>query len=164
MKPQVAILGVMMLVLASCGTYFKITETVANGNHVSGAIKFNRFIIVHHNEDVWHLMEAQIDSTNETLIGMKVKLESEHLNYLQLKNKSHSKFKWSQGNPTNEVHLYISECSYMECNAVSIPIGSINKMDVYGKDKIRSNIPYFQFSVWSLLLIGPLLIYGIMSM
>ncbi len=156
--------ALLLLALASCGTYFKITESVENGKHVLGAIKNNMYIIVHHNNEVWHLSEPQIDASKANLIGIKVKLESEHLNYLQLEKKKHSKFKWSQGNPTNEVHLYITEYSILECNNVYIPISSINKMDVYGLDKFRSNIPFYQFSAWTLLLIGPLIIYGIMPL
>ena len=101
------------------------------------------YIIIHQADVAYHLVSVKIDQQEQTLSGTLQALGPDHYKYLETKsrpgssNRYQKKTKGSKiGTPLviNEVHFYLKDISLRLGEEVSIPLSSIEKIEVYDPD------------------------------
>ena len=131
----ILILAMFNLTLG-CHSYFKVntvrqptTEKVASLNEVQ------KTIIVHFNEKKWLLTDVVVE--NNTVAGQL----NEYTMPPTIKkvnpdrpNRYYTAESKSQRYLLNEVHLYINEYADLGNGLISIPVGSISKLEIYDPD------------------------------
>jgi hypothetical protein len=156
-------LSLLLLLFEGCQgktfNHFKIAATTSDGQQIEGAINREKYIIVHNNNDVWHLKNPELNKLTSELIGVKTELPNNHLFYRKVEFARNLNYNRSEGNPENEVHIYITEYSIDDLNQVIIPINSINRLDVYDKrvgKNVLSYVGAFIGGYFALIFIGAL--------
>lgn len=135
------LLPAMLLGLQGCH-YFKIAATTTDGTEVDGAVKRDKYIVVHAENGVWHLLFPEVDKTNNLLTGKMSPLGPDHEFYKLVRKQRGNRYKYKSGDPSNEVHLYINEYSIDSLNYVVIPFDGIKRLDVYAKEKGKTIVTY----------------------
>jgi hypothetical protein len=135
------LLPAMLLTLQGCH-YFKIAATTTDGTEVDGAVRRDKYIVVHTDNGVWHLSYPEVDKTNSLLTGKMTPLGIDHEFYKLAKRRHGNRYKYRSGDPSTEVHLYINEYSVDSLNFVVIPLDGIKRLDVYGKEKGKTIVTY----------------------
>lgn len=122
--------------------YFKIAASTTDGTEVDGAVRRDKYIVVHAENGVWHLLYPEVDRANGLLMGRMGPLGPNHQFYKLAKKQKGNRYKRSAGDPESEVHLYINEYSIDSLDYVVIPMDGIKRLDVYGKEKGKTIITY----------------------
>lgn len=117
-------------------TYYKVTTLPNDPTLLDQLQKNKKYIILHQGSAAWHLKDISLNETSKELTGTIETLSTNHLYYLNTKPKGANSYnKKKSGDPTYEVHIYASE--YMEGgnSQITIPYGSVKKIEVYDSDK-----------------------------
>lgn len=146
-KKWVSILLVYAIVNLSGGCYnfFKVTSTSSPSSEAIAKQKNDRkTIIVHYNDEKWTM--TGIDIANNTVKG-KLEKYDKPLRLKPVDPNKPNRYYHRQTNDEryllNEVHLYLNEFAKDENNLVSIPVNSINKIEIYDKDTGATVGSYF---------------------
>lgn len=119
-----------------CMHYFKVNASMPpTGENLSGLTAVKKTIIVHFDNKKWVLVNPEVK--NNQLSG---KLE-EYRNLPTLKpvkadrpNRYMTRTSWNQSYLLNEVHIYPAEFTDTGNGTVSMPISSLDKLEIYEKD------------------------------
>ena len=145
----------MLILFEGCAdkmyNHFKIDATTNDGRQIDGAISREKYIIVHDEKDVWHLKRPDLNEKTGEIFGIRTPLTNNHLFYKKIESSQNLNYNRKEGSPENEVHIYISEFSIDENNAVVISVGSINRLDVYDKNRGKNAISYSLTAIGSYL-------------
>ncbi len=145
--PILLVLPLWLLLFEGCRgsvfNYYKVAASTSDGEQVEGAIAREKYIIVHNNNDVWHLKNPEINKSTDELTGTRTELPSNHLFYLKVEARKNLKYNQSEGHPENEVHIYLTEYAIDDRNNVVISLQSINRLDVYDKSIGKNILSYF---------------------
>lgn len=116
--------------------YFKVnTRHKPQTEVISGLDQKGKDFIVHFNEKTFRLVDVELD--NQTLYGEMKELDS-HTYNIKVKpagpNRYIKKASNNQSYVLNEVHLYVDEFADLGNNRISVPVSSIEKIEIYDKD------------------------------
>lgn len=149
------LLAFVLLTFGSCN-YFRVASTTRDGSQVAGALKRDKYIIVHTVEYVGLLLYPNMDRNNNVLTGKLTDLGSEHQFYRLVNKRCGIRYNKKDGSPEKEVHIYVSEYAIDDQNYVSIPLDGIERIDVYKLEATRTILSY------SITIVGAY--YGIMGL
>jgi hypothetical protein len=128
----------------SCRYYYTYSsDSNATLQKVEKLVKSPNYMIVHQNDLAFHLRGIKIDNDAQTISGSLEKLPFDHLQYLETKSwpgssnrylKKSKNLMLNSPHVVNEVHVYTKDQSLEENTYITIPIASIEKMEVYDPD------------------------------
>ena len=119
-----------------CGYFYKVqTEKDISKQKISEVNKPEKFIILQDGINAWHF--SNLKFIGDTLTGNLDLNLGYHMNYLSPeKPEKPNRFKKkSEPDVINEVHIYITDTIPVISVTASIPITSIQKIDIYNYDK-----------------------------
>jgi hypothetical protein len=129
------------LSLSSCH-YYKVGKSIPGAYGLKKEIVARKEILVHSASDVFLLTNPQLIDSNKTLTGTALPPGPYHQFYKKTKKKGNP-FKISQGNPTNEVHIYASEYTIIDTTKqMWVQAKDVKSMEVYANDNGLSNWIY----------------------
>ncbi len=142
----------MLNLFTGCMNYFKVRKATGSvEENIDDLNRQNKPIILHLDDKAWILNDIDISSDN-----LKAKTSKEYSSILQKPVKPDGanryrtkKTAYDQSSVLNEVHVYTTELSrYPNSMQVSVPLTSIQKIEVYEKDQATT------FGSWSLGILG----------
>ena len=143
----------LSIVNFSCNSYFKVNSSAnPSTEKIEDLNQSEKTFIIHFNEKKWLLTNVQVNdsiisglTTNYRMPPTFKPVRSGKKNrYTNGVFKNHAR---RQGYLLNEVHLYPDHFNN-EKSSVFIPINSINRIDIYDKDKNRTS------SSWAIGILG----------
>lgn len=121
-------------------SYFKVNtmEPITEEALASEIQNKKRYIILHHDQKVWHLKNATVDETSHVITGTTETLPANHYHFKSAKKyKRANRFKYDTqrkfDSPIYEIHLYATSPFAKENESVTIPFSSINLVEVYDR-------------------------------
>jgi hypothetical protein len=135
------LLAFVLLTFGSCN-YFRVAATTKDGSQVEGALKRDKYIIVHTVDYVGLLLYPNLDKNSNVLTGKLTDLGSEHQFYRLVNKRTGIRYSKKDGSPEKEVHIYVSEYAIDEQNYISIPLNGIERMDVYKLEAFKTILSY----------------------
>ncbi len=135
---SIALTFVMLNLTFGCHSYFKVnTSSKPSSETISGMNNNGKTIVVHFNEKKWILSGVQVKNNIVTGQLNEYKFQP---TLKPIRPDKPNRF-LARGNKVKdqkyllkEVHLYLDEFADMGNNIVSIPVSSINKIEIYDKD------------------------------
>lgn len=142
-----AVLLVALLVLSCQRFYLPVASPSANAAEKERTIRennqLNKFFILRHGSGNYAITRVEVDQQNQQLKGQLRPLPYEHTVYTSnLKGYRYSLSK-GEGVVLNEVHLYMPGKEALDTTqVVSLPLDSIQKIEVVQHDKGRTTVSY----------------------
>jgi hypothetical protein len=136
-NPGYILITTIIILICSGGcNYYRIHRTVQPEIYESGTIPSEgKYVILHCNENVYHLTGFSL--VGDTLKGIITPLEGHEL-YKKADpnhpNRYRQNSKRDESGVLNEVHIYTYVMVETDSQRVSVPLKSINKIDVNEKD------------------------------
>jgi hypothetical protein len=116
--------------------YFKVnTRNQPSSAMISGLNQEGKDFILHFNEKTFRLTD--LDISNHILSGNIRDLDYSYYHYRVKTDKPNRYLKKASQNQTyllNEVHLYVDEYTDQGNNRITVPVSSVNKVEIYDKD------------------------------
>ena len=124
--------------ITGCSYYKVITKTNIPSEKYLEMEQNNKYLILHYQNKVWHLTDIKIvDSV--MLIGKILMLPLEHRRYVETNPEKKNRYKIiSENDETSvldEVHIYASEVIISNNSTIFVPLESVEKIEIYEKDK-----------------------------
>ena len=146
-----------------CGYYKVITETDIPSEKYSEMEQNKKYMILHYQNKVWHLTDIKIEDS-VMLVGKILTLPPEHSKYKETNPEKNNLYKKTRKNDEsgviNEVHIYVSEINIDNNSNISVPIKSIEKIEIYKKNKTAIFFSWF-FTSLALAAILTVIIFAI---
>lgn len=134
------------LSFSSCH-YYKVGKSIPGAYGLNKEIAARKEILVHSASDVFLLTNPQLIDSNKTLTGTALPPGPYHQFYKKTKKKGNP-FTISQGNPTNEVHIYASEYTIIDTTKqIWVQTKDVKSMEVYANDNGLSNLIYISLGL-----------------
>ncbi|HKI90164.1 MAG TPA: hypothetical protein VKA38_14135 [Draconibacterium sp.] len=127
----------MLNTLTGCMNYFKVRHATGPvAENIDNFDNQHKTIIVHLENQAWILEQAEVKENALTGIARK-DFNSNLTRPVNPKgpNRYRTKRGYNQSAVLNEVHIYTSELTRTDYFKISIPMASIQKIDVYEKDQ-----------------------------
>jgi hypothetical protein len=122
------------LSLSSCH-YYKVGKSLPNAYGLENEVYARKDILVHTGTEVFLLANPELKDYNKTLTGKAIAPGPYHQFYKKTK-KSATLYSKSEGNPGNEVHLYVSQFAIEDSTKqVWVQTEDIKRMAVYENQK-----------------------------
>lgn len=116
--------------LTSCH-YYKVKQIETPPDNINNALS-EKYIILHMGAAAWHLKAILIDNEAQTLTAAYEHLPESQKQYLKTNPQSYvNRYKKKEGNPTYQVHLYVSGYTENIDKTITFPISDIQKIEVY---------------------------------
>lgn len=121
--------------LSACNYYMVNTIQPAAGDNtvINNALAQQKYFILHQGQNVWQMSNIEVSEEKQELTCITSPLPENHLYYLTAKNPGANRYKASIGDPTYEVHIYISEYAKSNDSIIMVPVSAIQKIDVFDK-------------------------------
>jgi len=127
----------LLNVTSGCMNYFKVTKSVgSHAAHISNLYEQNKKLIIHLDDEAWILEIPEV--IDNQLVAFAKKKYISKLTKPVVTNKPNRfriKAPYNQYDILNEVHIYTSEFSRISEDKISVPISSIQNIDIYDFDK-----------------------------
>jgi len=119
-----------------CRNYFKVTTSnQPSSEAMSGMNLPEKTIVIHFNEKKWLLTDIQLKDNNLTGVLVDYQMPPTIKPVKSNRpNRYTTRASHNQRYLLNEVHLYLDEFTDLGNRKVSIPVGSISKVEIYDKD------------------------------
>ena len=123
---------------SGCMNYFKVQKATGPVAETISAVNYqNKTIILHLDDKAWHIVSATL---NEQSLNANIDREYESVLNKPVKPEGANRYKTKGANDQSivlkEVHIYTTEMSRNpETQWISVPLSSIQKIEVYEKDK-----------------------------
>ncbi|MFZ4401197.1 MAG: hypothetical protein ACOYO1_14255 [Bacteroidales bacterium] len=111
--------------------YYKVKTAVINSSVINQAQNEEKYIILHQGSNLWHLKEITINDETKEMKGSIETLAENYKIYTPTNYKGSNRYRLHEGNPTYEVHIYISEYIEGENSQITVPLSSVNKIEIY---------------------------------
>ena len=121
--------------LSGCHYYMVNTVPLTPGDNsaVNNTLAQPKYFILHHGEQVWHMENIKVDEGKQEITCSVSNLTPDHNFYQKTKSPGVNRYKVSSESPTYEVHIYISEYAELNASNLMIPVGAIQKIEMYDK-------------------------------
>ena len=143
-----AILLVVTVVCTGCFQHYFRTNTQTSVDEATLKLlqNSNKYFVVHFNENrVFGLNDVSV--SGDKLEASLVVLPDEHNDYINPKSdKANSIYKRDKGTALLEVHLYTNN-TLGNTGSLSLPISSIDRIDVYTFDKKRTRASHIMSGI-----------------
>lgn len=124
------LIAAMLHLSTGCNYYMYTTAaSTAEGLEV---ITPDKYVIIHFQEEIWHLDRLTFDQDQKVLSGSKHDVTPEHEGHNNPTQKA-NRYRKNVETPTNEVHIYVNSFVEEENNLISIPYHHITRIDIYDK-------------------------------
>lgn len=159
-------LFVLVLFLNSFSScqFYKVTNSITNYAEIDKLKNNLKYVIVHQGTNTWHLKNIEINEDIKEISGKTEAVSPKHLHYLKARSGSTNIYKNRNGDPTNEIHFYISEYIEAPDSLMIIPMTSLKKVEIYEKDRGTTMGIIFVSSVILVLFIFYLGLYLLISL
>ncbi len=108
------------------------------GKHIEDFNEAGKYATVHSGDTMFHLDNIVIDADNQTVSGIARVLNSKH-NYSKILKERGNRYKHSQQDPMNEIHLYLDiPLSHTVDETVTIPLVNISSLSINKPNTGRS--------------------------
>ena len=91
------------------------------------------YMIVHYDNEKWHLGNLIIDRNNKIITGKIMMLSQKHYDN-EFPKGAAKRYRPKIEKPENEVHLYITEYLEKADGSIEIEIGAIQRLDIYDRN------------------------------
>jgi hypothetical protein len=132
---QILPLLLASLILTGCFQhYYKTNSSSTADSALIEKLKVsNKYFIIHYGDNIKGAV--QVKTTNDALEADLVHLPKEHSFYTNPKGNEENKMKIKRETPTlMEVHLYTTTTFTTDQTHITIPLSSINRLDIYEFD------------------------------
>jgi len=131
----ILVLAVINLTVG-CRNYFKVTTSnQPSSETIEGMNVAEKSVIVHFNQKKWLLTDIQIKDNKVTGVLNDYQMPPTIKPVVPNKlNRYTTRASHNQRYLLNEIHLYLDEFADLGNSMVSIPVGSINRVEIYDKD------------------------------
>ncbi|HAQ17807.1 MAG TPA: hypothetical protein DCR40_01085 [Prolixibacteraceae bacterium] len=128
----------MMNLTFGCHNYFKVTSSARPTSETIAEMNDNgKAIIVHFNQKKWLLTHVEVKNNTVTARMNEYQMPPTFKPVKPGKpNRYIARPPQSQRYLLNEVHLYLDEFIESDNMKISIPVSSINKIEIYDKDTV----------------------------
>lgn len=136
-------IGIILNLTLSCRYYTYSSDPNPTLEKIDKLKNSPNYLIIHQTDQALNLKNIKVDNDSKTLSGVLQALPPEHLQYLETKPfpGSSNHYRKKSGNPkantpqvVNEVHLYVKDLELKEGENITIPMASIEKIEVYDPD------------------------------
>ncbi len=115
--------------------YYKVKPLAVKTTEISKLRGNGKMLIVHQGSNSWDLNNLIINENTQELIGNFKEITDKDELYIPKNPIGANKYNPENGDPTIEVHFYITEYIEKADSLIIIPISSVKKIEVYDKDK-----------------------------
>jgi hypothetical protein len=132
--PEISVFVLLAFLNMLIGCSYYHAKVIPPDQQDGGFIKLmkdRKYMILHMGKKAWLLNDIIVSEDNEEMRATTEPLQANHLYYLHTKIPGANRYKPKQGNPTYEVHIYISEYAEGLNSQIIIPISAIKKIEVY---------------------------------
>ena len=140
MKKFIPELSLIMLIaflnlLSGCNYYMvnTVQKTPDNNTAINNTLTKPKYFILHYGEKVWHMDNIDVNEEKQEIKCRISQLTPDHHFYMHTKPTGVNRYKVNKEFPTYEVHIYISEFAQLNDSMVMVPVGAIQKIDMYDK-------------------------------
>ncbi|MEP6792783.1 MAG: hypothetical protein ABJB16_00540 [Saprospiraceae bacterium] len=145
--PEISIflLFAFINLVIGCTSYFKINKSNTIAPLTAQIQNKSNYFIVHKGINAWHLKTIALNEEKKEITGSIEPLPVNHQNYERVNpkfNYHQYKPRFRNSDPTIEVHLYISEYDPGQDSLFSIPLSSIDKIEIYDKAIGQTTVSY----------------------
>lgn len=129
------VLFAFLNMLTGCHYYMvnSVHPTTGDNSVVNDALSKQKYFILHQGNKAWQMSNIEVNEDKQELTCNTSQLPGDHLYYMSTKAQGVTRYKPSRGNPTYEVHIYVSEYAKANDSLTKVPISAIQKIDVYDK-------------------------------
>lgn len=133
--------------LVSC-YYFRVKTQPLNLESISRINQERKYIILHNDKEIYHLKDIYINETTKEISGNLEAVDSRHYEFkARYPNNEAPRYKPNKSNPTIEAHIRASNLNLSEFPKVTVPLGSINRIDVYDEAMGKSIFSFVGFTL-----------------
>ncbi len=144
-RTGIALFLILILLHINFSCYY-YTYTVDKNPSVEKLDKLKNspnYLIIHQADQAYNLRNIKVDQQAQTLNGVLQPLPPDHLKYLETKPQpgSSNRYKKTSSRPgeatpyvVNEVHFYVNNLLLTDGKELTIPLSSIEKIEVYDPD------------------------------
>ncbi len=133
--PEISLIVLIafMNLVTACNYYQVRTMQPAAGDNaaIKGVLSQPKYFILHQGKNVWMMNNIKVNDERQEITCNTSPLLPGHNYYLTAKTPGANRYKSKQGNPTYEVHIYISEYAELDDSHIMIPVSAIQKIDIY---------------------------------
>ncbi len=118
---------------SGCSYQYKIVERPITPKNIGKIINPNLFLILHYHNETYHLINPEILSKQESIVGIIEYLPENRKIYRVSQSGVKNTYSKSSGfmMPYKEVHIYINEPIIDNVTHITIPFDQILKLDHY---------------------------------
>jgi hypothetical protein len=161
-KSYSIIFGLLLISIIPTGCcYYKVSH-FKGISAMEGEKLLTEYCVVHQGTNVWHLKDIGLNPVQQKLTGRIGVLSEDHQYYKNTKPMRSNRYKPRNGNPADEVHIYISEYIEGQDPLIIIPFSEIKEIEDYDKAKETTAFSYALFGIL-LSVIGFLVLYGLIT-
>lgn len=119
--------------------FYKVTIPESSASLLDQIHMSESYFILHQGYSVWHLNAIVLNDDQTEISGELGELPENHQKYLTAMHDKPNSYKPNVEDPTNEVHLYISEYTEGQNNRIIVPLAAIHKVEIYDVDQKATN-------------------------
>lgn len=130
----------LMHATSGCFYYTFTTDSAPSLEKLDQLKNSPNFIIIHQGDLAYNLQSVKVDQDGQTISGQLAALGPESRMYQKTKllpgsaNRYKKKGSAATPNVINEVHFYVKDSNLREGESISLPVTSIEKVEVYDPD------------------------------
>ncbi len=131
LKPIAWVLLVSFSTMTSGCYYYKVNKTTEPpSTAISRMQDDQKLMILHLDDKAWYLFDITID---DKFINGNISSLPENYKFKTVRPDAANRYKKKDSQVLNEVHIYISELTRQDSSKISIPLSSVQKIEVYDK-------------------------------
>ena len=115
--------------------YYKVKPLAVKTTEISKLKEKGKMLIVHQGSKSWYLNNLIINENTQELSGNFKEITDMNEVYMPKNPIGANIYKPENGDPSIEVHLYITEYVEKADSLITIPISSVKKIELYDRDK-----------------------------
>ncbi len=121
--------------LSGCNYYMvnTVQNTPGDNTTINNTLAKPKYFVLHYGEHAWHMDNITVNEGKQEIKCSISRLTPDHLFYMHTKPTGVNRYKVGTESPTYEVHIYISEYAQLNDSLIMIPVGAIQKIEMYDK-------------------------------
>ncbi len=135
----------LLLLFSGCfHNYYKVVEKkTPDESDLKVMQSANKFVVLHSDDHLWYITDVKI--ANGNLSGVLLKIDPVKYDFIYPYHSGSNRYlrnkKVDQSHIVNEIHIFVNKSLALK-DSVKIPVESINKIDIYDKNRAATIASY----------------------
>lgn len=130
-RKSLALFLILAFMISTTGCYrYRPHELKPHQEVLANLSKAKRYFIVHSGKDVFHLDKLVVSDSSKSLKGFRQEVSIIHQSY-KTTTQGLNKYKPRMSSPTTEAHIYVPTFTETSDHHITIPISSIQRLEIY---------------------------------